>query len=378
MKITITAPSGLEGVVKRELLSLTRIDAPSYNGKITFEGELETVALLNLKMRTASRVYILIGEFKATDFNELFSGVEDLDFENYIANNAKIQVNVSSFESKLSSIQAIKSVAKKAIFERLENFYKQKQTENGFEHKIEISLRHDYVTVYLNTSGEPLHKRGYRTLNGEAPIKETVASSMLLLSVWNPNKPLIDPFCGSGTIVIEAGMILKNIAPGLYRDFDFLHFNKFDTSFYCKMKQDALSEIKSPEKVTIFGSDIEESQIKLAKYHAKNAGVLDAVSFSVKNACEISSSESYGVIVTNPPYGERLMERQGIVSLYKNFSKAYKSLNEWSLYLITPVSDCERLLGVKATKKRKIYNGKLECTFYSIMGKKPEKTYKKL
>ena len=194
MKITVTCPSGLEGVVKRELYSLLGYDAPSLSGKITVDGSIETVALLNLKMRTASRVYINLGGFKASDFDTLFNELRNIDFENYLSKSSKIQISVSSFESKLSSIQAVKSVAKKAICNRLEDIYKTKLLENGFEHKFEISIRHDFVTVLLNTSGDSLHKRGYRTKQSEAPIKETVASSILNLSVWNKSKPLIDPF----------------------------------------------------------------------------------------------------------------------------------------------------------------------------------------
>lgn len=375
MKITVTAPSGLEGVVKRELYNLTGLDAPSVNGKITIDGDIKTVALLNLKMRTASRVHIYIGGFKANDFDALYNGILTLDFESYLTKNSKISITASSFESKLASVQAIKSVTKKAVCERLQNFYKTKITELGFEHKIEVVLRHDFVSIYLNTSGESLHKRGYRDRQSEAPIKETVASSILALSVWNKSKTLVDPFCGSGTFVIEAGMIAKNVAPGLLRDFDFLHFDKFNTDFYAEMLSKAKSEIVNDTGFKIYGYDIDESVIKIARKNAKNAGVSNIVSFEVQNATEFTSKEEFGVIVTNPPYGERLLDRQAIVSLYKKFGVAFKNLSNWSAYVITPVTDFERLFGVKATKKRKIYNGKIECTLYSVMGKKPQKNF---
>ena len=372
MKITVSAPSGLEGVVKRELYNLIGQNSQAVNGKLTVDGDIKTVAKLNLHMRTASRVYINLGSFKATDFDELFDNLALIDFENYIGKSSKITVLSSIFESKLNSIQAVSAVSKKAICKRLEQKYRSKLLETGFEHKIEISIRHDYVTVYLNTSGESLHKRGYKTHASEAPIKENVAACLLYLSIWNKFKILVDPFCGSGTFVIEAALIAKNIAPGINRDFDFLHFEKFDTSFYEDMLSEAKSNVISPEKIKIFGYDIDESQVKLAKMHAKKAGVLDALEISVQDMRDFVSTESYGVIVTNPPYGERLMSRGEIVSLYRAFGKVYKSLDNWSAFTITPVSDFERLFGKKADKKRKIYNGKLECNYYSVYGNPPK------
>lgn len=373
MKITVSAPSGLEGVVKRELYKYTGIESQAINGRLTIDGDIKTVATLNLNMRTASRVYITIGSFKAETFDELFDKISELDFENYLAKVSKIAVYANIFESKLNSIQAVSSVSKKAICKRLESVYKTKLLESGFEHKIEISIRHNFVTVNLNTSGEPLHKRGYRTSVGDAPIKENVASCLLDLSVWNKSKVLVDTFCGSGTILIEAGLIVKNIPAGINRDFDFLHFEKFDTTFYDKMVEDAKQNVVKPDKVTLFGCDIEESQIKLARAHARKAGVSDVISFETKDMREFSSSESYGVIVTNPPYGERISDRNSVVKLYRDFGKVYKSLDNWSVFTITPVTDFERLFGKKADKKRKIYNGKLECTYYSMLGAKPPK-----
>lgn len=373
MKITVSAPSGLEGVVKRELYNLTKQESQAISGRLTIDGDIYTVAKLNLNMRTASRVYITIGSFKAETFDELFDNLLKLDFENYLDKCSKITVFSNIFESKLNSIQAVSSVSKKAICKRLESEYKCKLKESGFEHKIELNIRRDFVTVNLNTSGEPLHKRGYRTSVGDAPIKENVASCLLDLSVWNKNKILVDPFCGSGTILIEAGMILKNIPSGLNRDFDFLHFEKFDTSFYAQMIEDAKSKIVKIDKPTLFGLDIEESQIKLARAHAKKAGVADAILFEVKDMREFTSKTSFGVIVTNPPYGERISDRNQVVKLYRDYGKVFSSLNEWSAFTITPVSDFERLFGKKAVKKRKIYNGKLECYYYSVLGAKPPK-----
>ena len=373
MKITISAPSGLEGVVKKELYNLTKIEANSYNGKLTFDGDIYLVAKLNLYMRTASRVYINLGGFKADNFDELFDNVLNIDFENYLDKDSKITVNASIFESKLNSLQAVSSVCKKAIFSRLKNAYGTQNNESGFNHKIEISIRRDYVTLYLNTSGESLHKRGYRKAYGEAPIKETVASSLLNLSYFKNGKSLLDPFCGRGTIAIEAGMALKNIPAGILRDFDFLHFDKFNTAFFKDMLSEAKKNIINDVGVKIYASDIDEKQVEIAKSNARRAGVLDVIDFKVKDATTYDNFNNIDVIVTNPPYGERLLKRSEIVSLYREFGKTVKRYNG-SLFIITPVTDLERLISKKADKKRKIYNGKLECAYYSFFSKRSEKS----
>lgn len=373
MKITISAPSGLESVVKREIYNLIGKDAVAINGRLTVDGDVKTVAKLNLNMRTAGRVYILLGEFKSPDFDSLFDGIYNLPLEEYFTEKAKISVSSTLIESKLNSQQAVASVVKKAICRRLEDKLGKKVLETGFNHKVEVIIRRDYLSLYLNASGESLHKRGYRDFKSEAPIKENVAASIINLSVWNKDKVLLDPFVGSGTIAIEAAMIAKNIAPGINRDFDFLHFEKFDVSFYSEMLNEAKSNIKSISEIKIFGYDIDESQLKTAIRHAKRAGVSDAVSFKLADMRTFTSDKSYGVIITNPPYGERLMSRGEIVKLYRDYGVMFKSLDNWSSYTITPVTDFERLFGKRADKKRKMYNGGLECTLFSVLGAKPNK-----
>ncbi len=373
MQISVSAPSGLEGVLKREIYKLVGEDAPALNGRLTIEGDIERVALFNLHLRTASRVFIKLGEFKAQTFDELFDGVSKIDFENYIDKNGKIEVYGSAIESKLNSVQASASIIKKAICNRLINHYKCELTENAERYKIEFIIRRDFVTISLDTSGESLNKRGYRKeLIGDAPLKENVAAALILLSVWNKTRPLADLFCGSGTIPIEAGLIAKNIAPGLYRDFDFVYYKKFDTSFFDKMKEEAKAQIAKDCAVKIFGFDIEESQIKLSRIHAEKAGVGDIIHFQRADMKDFSSKLKNGVIISNPPYGERLLDRKAIVSLYREFGNVYKKLNNWSCYTLTSVTDFERLFLKKANKKRKIYNGKLECTYYQILGEKPK------
>ena len=378
MQIAVSAPSGLEGVVKREIFKLTREDAPALNGRIVVEGDIEKVALFNLHLRSASRVFIKLGAFKAQSFDELFDGTIGIDFENYVDKNGKIEVYGSSIESKLTSVQASASIIKKAICKRLISHYKCELNESAERYKIEFIIRRDFVIISLDTSGESLNKRGYRKeLIGDAPLKENVAAALIMLSVWNKSRPLADLFCGSGTIPIEAAMIAKNIAPGLYRDFDFLQYKKFDLSFYDKLKQDAYNAINNDLDVKIYAFDIEESQIRLARKHAEKAGVLDLIHFQRADMRDFSSKLTNGVIITNPPYGERLLNRKEIVNLYRDYGKVYASLIDWSAYTLTSVSDFERLFLKKADKKRRIYNGKLDCTYYQVLAKKPINNSKK-
>lgn len=378
MQITVSAPSGLEGVVKREIYKLTGDDSTAINGRIEVVGDLSKVALFNLHLRTASRVFIKLGSFKAQTFDELFDGIQSIDFENYIDKKGKIEVYGSSIESKLTSVQACASIIKKAICKRLISKYNTELTESGERYKIEFVLRRDYCIISLDTSGESLNKRGYRKeLIGDAPLKENVAAALILLSVWNKSRPLADLFCGSGTIPIESALIAKNIAPGLYRDFDFLHYKKFDLSFWEDMKKDAINAIDNKTELKIYAFDIEESQIRLARKHAEKAGVLDVIHFQRGDMREFSSKLKGGVIITNPPYGERLLDRKTIVSLYRDYGEVFNKLNNWSAYTLTSVSDFERLFRKKANKKRKIYNGKIECNYFAVLGEKPEKTDKK-
>ena len=374
MKITVSTPAGLESVTKRELFNLFNINAPCKTGSISFDGDINLIAKCNLYLRTASRVYINLGEFKADSFDSLFEGVYAIPFENYISYDGKIYVNATLVESKLTANSATCSVVKKAICNRLEKHYNKPLTETAERYKINVSIHRNYATIMLDTSGDGLHKRGYRSLVGDAPLKENVAASLIDLTVWNPSRPFADVFCGSGTLPIEACLKALKIPSGLNRDFDFLHFKTFDTSFYKLLKEEAESKIEWNQDLRILGFDIEESQIKLARRHAENAGISKYVHFQRADMRDFSSRFSHGVMVTNPPYGERLLTRNEIVKLYRDFGKTFNSLNDWSCYALTSVTDFERLFGKKADKKRKVFNGKLECTFYSVLGAPPKKT----
>lgn len=371
MKISVSVASGVEAVTKRELFALGIKDAPAYNGRIVFDGDERDVCACNLLLRTANRVYIQLACFTAKSFDELYDGVKQIEWEKYLSQNAKIDVSAKCVDSLLHAVSVTQSITKKAICDRL-SLGKGVLSENGERYRVETAIYKDKVTVCLDTSGSGLHRRGYRGLVGEAPLKETLASALIRLSVWNAERPFADLFCGSGTIPIEAAMFAKRIPAGGMRDFDFLHWQKFDSSVFEQLKKQAFSQIKDiPLHISAF--DIDENQLKLARKHAQLAGVENDIHFQKNDVCEFSSKKKYGVIITNPPYGERLSDRRQIEWLMRDYGDVYKKLNDWCAYTITPVTDFERLFGKGADKKRKLYNGPIECTLYSMLGNPPPK-----
>ena len=371
MKICVSAASGIEAVTKRELYNLGYGNVPSINGRMMFSGDEKDVCACNLFLRTANRVFIELGEFAAKSFDDLFDGVSDIEWEKILPHDAKIDVIAKCVDSTVHAVSATQSVCKKAICGRLLKTYKT-LTESGERYKVEIAVVKDHATVMLDTSGSGLHRRGYRGLVGEAPLKETLAAAIILLSVWNKTRPFADLFCGSGTFPIEAAMIAKNIPSGGNRDFDFLHWQKFDSSAFADMKKKALDGV-SDEKLQISAFDIDENQLKLARKHASIAGVAGDIHFQRADVSEFSSHKKYGVLFCNPPYGERLSDRREIEKITRAYGKVYSNLPDWSAYTITPVTDFERLFGKKATKKRKLYNGSIECTLYVMLGNPPQK-----
>ncbi len=368
MIITVSAAAGLEAVTKRELfdLRITKDNVPAINGRISFEGDLKTIADCNINLSTAGRVYIKLAEFKAPDFDSVFDGVSAIPWENYLSADCKLFFDIKLFESKLHALTAVQSVAKKAIVKRLCKAYKLSSLpESGERYKIEISVHKDFATVSLDTSGEGLHKRGYRTLAGEAQIKETLAAALIDLSVWNKDRPFADIFCGTGTIAIEAARKAAGIAPGLQREFDFTFHKYFDKKIFEQSRAEAMA--KRVEKVTtpIFASDIDEKQLSLCRRHAKVAGVADFLKISCADMADFNSDLKRGVVISNPPYGERLSERADIERLYSLLGKVARRNSDWCFYTLTPVTDFERLFGRKADKKRKVYNGRIECFYYT-------------
>lgn len=372
-RVAVTSASGIEAVTKRELVRLGIPDAPAENGLIVFDGSLKDAARSNLFLRTADRVYLVLREFEARDFNALFDGVSEVVWEDMFPRDAKINVQAKSENSALFALSTIQSIVKKAICVRLMKKYRvMSLTEDGVPMRVKITVLNDKVTILLDTSGEPLHKRGYRDLVGEAPLKETLAAALILLSVWNPDRALIDPFCGSGTIPVEAARIGLNIASGRDRAFAFEEWAFFPKDITKEARQECLDTQTLEKKLRISGFDIDENAVGLARRHAERAGVADAVHLQTCDMREVKSRYRYGVAVTNPPYGERLLNEREALNLYKDFGKWFRSLQDWSLYAITSLDGFERAFGAKADKNRKLYNGKLKCRLYQYLGKKPE------
>ncbi len=371
--ISVTAASGVEAVTKRELFQLGIQNAPAINGRLSFEGTALDVARCNIFLRTADRVYVEVGRFPCHSFDELFDGVNQLNWKSFITQDGSFPVNGKCVNSVLFGVSACQSIIKKAIVVNLKKSYHTLELkEDGAEYKVEFTIINDIAVLYLDTSGTALHKRGYRDLVGAAPMKETLAAAIVLLSVWRYNRPFIDPFCGSGTLAIEAALIGLDRAPGLNRSFAYEWWENFDQGAKEEARAQAKSLVKKDRELQIFGFDIDKDAVKLAQHHAKNAGVSDYIHFQCMDMREVKNSRPYGVVVTNPPYGERLMGEKELQALYKDFSKVFKALPDWSLFLITAYGEFERYFGKNADRTRKLYNGDLECRLYQYLGKKPQ------
>ena len=367
---------GLEAVLKREIYDLGYEITKVEDGRVTFEGDEEAVCRANIFLRTAERVMIQVGRFKATTFEELFQGIKNLPWEEYIPEDGKFWVKkASSINSKLFSPSDIKSIAKKAMVERMkQNYHKEWFKEDGAAYPVRIFLLKDEVTVALDTSGDSLHKRGYRTMTSKAPLTETLAASLIMLTPWRKDRILVDPFCGSGTFPIEAAMIAANIAPGMNRDFTAEEWtNLIDRKLWYECVKEAEDMIDTTVKVDIQGYDIDGDVIKAARENAKRAGVEHMIHFQQRAVADLSHPKKYGFIITNPPYGERLEDKADLPELYTQIGQAYQRLDSWSMFLITSYTETEKYIGRKADKNRKIYNGMLKTYFYQFLGPKPPK-----
>lgn len=368
MIISVSTASGLEAVAKRELIKygVASGSLPALNGRISFEGDAKSLAECNMLLGSVGRVYVKLAEFACNDFDTLFDGVSSVEWEKYIAENGRLLFDVKLTDSKLHALTAVQAVAKKAILNRLSKKYKTKIfPENGTRYKIEISIRRDYAVVSLDTSGDGLNKRGYRTLVGEAQLKETLASALIDLSVWNEERPFADIFCGTGTIAIEAARKAAGIAPGLYRDFDFRHHLYYDEKAFDAVKTAAQKRVNLGVKTVVLASDIDENQLRLCHKHARKAGVGDILKISLADMSGFNSDLKRGVVISNPPYGERISDRTDIEKLYSLLGRVARRNPDWCFYTLTPVTDFERLFGKKANKKRKLYNGNIECFYYA-------------
>ena len=367
---------GLEAVLKREIYDLGYEITKVEDGRVTFEGDEEAICRANIFLRTAERVMIQVGRFKATTFEELFQGIKNLPWEEYIPEDGKFWVKkASSINSKLFSPSDIQSIAKKAMVERMkQKYHKEWFKEDGAAYPVRIFLLKDEVTVALDTSGDSLHKRGYRTMTSKAPLTETLAASLIMLTPWRKDRILVDPFCGSGTFPIEAAMIAANVAPGMNRDFTAEEWtNLIDRKLWYECVKEAEDMIDTTVKVDIQGYDIDGDVIKAARENAERAGVEHMIHFQQRAVADLSHPKKYGFIITNPPYGERLEDKADLPELYTQIGQAYQRLDSWSMFLITSYTDTEKYIGRKADKNRKIYNGMLKTYFYQFLGPKPPK-----
>jgi hypothetical protein len=365
---------GLEAVLKREIIDLGYEVTEVVDGRVSFEGDEEAIARCNVFLRTTERVMLKVGSFKAVTFDELFEKTKALPWENFIPKDGKFWVKkASSIKSKLFSPSDIQRIVKKAIVDRLSGKYNiLRFPEDGSEYPIRITILKDEVTVGLDTSGESLHKRGYRRLTVKAPITETLAAALISLTHWKKDRLLIDPFCGSGTIPIEAALIGLNIAPGMKRDFQAMAWdNILPKSLFKEAKKEAEDLIDRETKLSIQGYDLDTSALDAARGNLALAGLEGSIHFQQRDMRDISSAKKYGFIITNPPYGERLEEKEAMPKLYREMGKAFQKLDEWSYYIITGFEDAPKYFGRKPDKNRKIYNGMMKTYFYSYQGAKP-------
>lgn len=373
LKISVSSASGIEAITKRELKSLGYGDIPSYNGRMNFIGKMLDIARCNMFLRTANRVRIILAEFKAETFDELFDKVYALDFKEILPYDAIVAVEAKSVKSKLFAISAIQSVVKKAIVKKMTGYYgTQTMPESGERYSFELSLVEDNATLSLDTSGDGLHKRGYRQKVWIAPMRETMAAAIILNSFYRADRVLIDPFCGSGTIPIEAALIATNTAPGINRNFAFEKFHNAP-DVLSRVRQEAEDKEVRDISLRIYGYDIDARAIKLSYEHAERAGVKNLVHFEKRDMRDVTSRYAHGIIITNPPYGERLSGGEELKNLYRDFGKMFRSLDEWSAYVVGTSPAFEKYFGQKADKKRKLYNSEIECTLYQFFGAPPKK-----
>lgn len=365
---------GLEAVLKKEILDLGYEISQVEDGRVTFIGDDEAVCRANIFLRTAERVLLKAGCFKAETFEELFQGTRAIPWEEYIPEDGKFWVaKASSIKSKLFSPSDIQSIMKKAMVERLKKHYGVTWfPENGASYPLRVFLYKDMVTVGIDTSGDSLHKRGYRTLTSKAPITETLAAALIMLTPWNRDRILVDPFCGSGTFPIEAAMLAANMAPGMNRSFLSEEWrNLIKRKCWYEAMDEANELVDTDIKVDIQGYDIDGDIVKAARSNAESAGVADMIHFQQRPVSALSHPKKYGFILTNPPYGERIEDKSNLSALYREIGERYAALDAWSMYLITSYEDAEKYIGRKADKNRKIYNGMMKTYFYQFMGPKP-------
>lgn len=365
---------GLEAILKREIQDLGYEIVQVEDGRVTFRGEIDAVCRANIFLRTAERILLKVGSFKAVTFDELFERTKELPWEQYIPENGKFWVTkAASVKSRLFSPSDIQSIMKKAMVDRLGSKYHVRWfPENGAAYPVRVFLMKDTVTVGIDTTGVSLHKRGYRPAAGKAPIAENLAAALIMLTPWKKNRILVDPFCGSGTFPIEAAMMAANIAPGMNRSFTAENWeNIAGKQFWYDAVNEACDLIDDKVEVDIQGYDADAEVIRVARKNAEKAGVEHLIHFQQRQVKELNHPKKYGFIITNPPYGERLEEKTALPQIYRDFGEAFRRLDSWSAYMITSYEDAERYFGRKADKNRKLYNGMIRTYFYQFQGPKP-------
>ncbi|WP_394012083.1 THUMP domain-containing class I SAM-dependent RNA methyltransferase [Anaerococcus cruorum] len=371
-KFLITTSFGLEALVKRQLIDMGHGDFEVSDGMISLNGELSDISKLNINLREADRVYLVVDTFKARDFDELFEKVKAINWPDFLAEDSDFIVNARTHKSKLFSIRTIQSVTEKAIVDSMRKKYRINHFEkSGHRVQIEVMLKNDIATIAIDTSGEGLHKRGYREDTVKAPLRENLAAALVDLSFYNPDRFLFDGFCGSGTILIEAARKARNIAPGIDRSFDYENFIFLNKDHHKNAKTEALSAIDYDKKLNLLGSDISGRAISLAKNNAINAGVEEDISFLTRDIPNVALKDDYGIIITNPPYGQRL-SRIDTDEIYQKINEKFKNMDTWSCYFITSDEKFDQKFKRKLSKKRKLYNGGDKVDFYQYFGKKPD------
>lgn len=371
-KIIVSTSFGMEALVKRQLIDLGYKDLEVKDGRVILEGDLKDLARLNINLREADRVFLEVLNFKAMTFDELFENIKAFDWGDLISKEGNFIVNARTYKSKLFSLRSIQSISEKAIIDSLRRKYKIKIFPKSKErYNIEVAIEKNIVSVALDTSGDGLHKRGYREDSVKAPLRENLAAGLVDLSFYNPDRFLFDGFCGSGTILIEAARIARNMAPGIDRDFDFVHYSFFDKDIFDREKKEALERIDYSKKLNILGADISPRAIELAKQNAINAGVGEDISFITRDIESVALKNDYGILITNPPYGQRL-SRFDMDDIYRKINDKFLKLDTWSLYFISGDRNFQRKFKKKVSKRRKLYNGGEKVDLYQYFGPRPK------
>ncbi|MCH4168776.1 MAG: class I SAM-dependent RNA methyltransferase [Streptococcaceae bacterium] len=378
-KLIATAAAGIEALVGKELRNLG-IDCQVENGRAYFSGDQRTIAQTNLWLRTADRVKIIVGEFQAKTFEELFQGIYALDWENYLPIDANFPVAGKSVKSTLYAVSDVQAITKKAIAKKMQAIYHRPENvplpETGALYQLEVSILKDKVTITLDTTGDSLFKRGYRISKGGAPIKENMAAAIIMLTNWFPDKPFYDPTCGSGTFCIEAALIGMNIAPGFNRDFACEKWDWIKQDVFEQVRDEADAQADYEVELDILGCDVDGRMIEAAKANATEAGLPDVIKFKQMRLQDFKTEKEYGVLISNPPYGDRLLSEAEVTQLYQEMGEVYRPLTTWSKYILTSDLDFEKKYGSRATKKRKLYNGALRVDLYQYWGQRPKRQSK--